>query len=169
MKITHKLKGAFVAMLTVGLLGISEGTFAQATPPTQQATPQQTKSDFTDAELKQFIDANARLMTIQQEGEKTMLGILEEEKLTVEKFNTMAVAHQQQKLMEVGATAEELAAFNKAAERLMKLQPDMQKNAEAAIVKDGMKIERYEQIMLAYQQNPTVQEKVNKMMAGQQK
>lgn len=166
---TNKLKGAIAAMLTVGFLSFSGTAFAQATPPTPQTGQQQAKADFTDAELKQFIDANTRLMTIQQESEKAMLAILDEEKLGIEKFNTMAVAHQQQKLAEVGATAEELSAFNKAAGRIMELQPGMQKTAEEAIAKDGMKVERYEQIMLAYQQNPTIQEKINKMMADQQK
>lgn len=169
MKSTNKLKGAIVAMLTVGLLSFSNTTFAQTTPPTPQTGQQQAKADFTDAELKQFIEANTRLMTIQQEGEKVMLSILAEEKLSIEKFNTMVVAHQQQKLNEVEATPEELLAFNKAAERIMELQPDMQKNAEEAIVKDGMKVERYEQIMLAYQQDPSVQEKVDKMMVDMQK
>lgn len=168
MKMKNKFKGAIVAMLTVSLLSFSDTALAQAAQQKPQAG-QQKKSDFTDAELKQFVNANARLMTIQQESEKAMMSILAEEKISIEKFNTMAVAHQQQKLNEVGATPEEMAAFNKAAGRMMELQPAMMKSAEEAIAKDGMKVERYEQIMLAYQQDPAVQEKVNKMMAGQQK
>lgn len=167
MEISNKFKGAIAAILTVGFLGFSDTAFAQVTPPTAQQ--KQVKTDFTDKELKQFIDANTRLMSVQQESEKAMMSILDEEKLSIEKFNTMAVAHQQQKLNEVGATAEEMAAFNRAAERMMKLQPEMQKEAETAIAKDGMKLELYEQIMLAYQQNPAVQEKINKMMMDQQK
>lgn len=167
MKISNKFKGAIAAILTVGFLGASDLAFAQTTPP--QTQQQQVKTDFTDKELKQFIEANTRLMSVQQESEKAMLAILNEEKLSIEKFNTMAMAHQQQKLNEVGATAEEMAAFNKAAERMMELQPAMQKQAETAIAKGGMKLELYEQIMLAYQQNPAVQEKINKMMMEQQK
>jgi hypothetical protein len=166
MKIYNNLKGAVVAMLTIGLFSFSTVTIAQVSPPQQQ---QQTKTNFSDTELKQFIDANKRLMVIQQEGEKAMLSILQEEKLDIDTFNKMAMAHQQQKLNETGATAEEMASFNKAAERMMALQPDMQKKAEAAILKDGMKIELYEQIMLAYQQNPATQEKVNKLMSNQKK
>lgn len=167
MKITNKFKGAIAAILTVGFLGFSDAALAQVTPPPAQQ--KQVKTDFTDKELKQFIDANNRLMSVQQASEKTMLSILDEEKISIEKFNTMAVAHQQQKLNEVGATVEELAAFNRAAGRMMELQPEMQKEAETAIAKDGMKLELYEQIMLAYQQDPAVQEKINKMMMDQQK
>lgn len=96
-----------------------------------------------------------------------MLGILQEENLSIDKFNEMAQAHQQQKLAEVGATAEEMAAFNKAAQRMVDMQPEMQKEVEAAIQKDGMSLEKYEQIMMVYRQDPALQEKVNQMM-GQQ-
>ena len=166
MNLTNKLKGAAIAALTICCASFGTTAAAQqATPPAQQqqATPQ----DFSDADLKQFADASNRLMAVQQEGEKTMMGILEEEKLSVDKFNEMAQAHQQQKLAEVGATAEEMAAFNKAAQRMMELQPAMQKEVETAIQKDGMTLEKYEQIMLVYQQDPSLQERVNKLM-GQQ-
>ena len=163
---TNKLKGAIVAILTLGLINVSDTTMAQVSPPVQQTPQQPAKTNFTDAEINQFVDANVRLMTIQQDGEKTVISILEEEKISIEKFNEMAIAHQQQKLMEVGATAAEMAAFNKAAERIVVLQPEMQKKAETAILKDGMKIELYEQILLAYQQDLKLQEKVNKLIAA---
>ena len=160
MNLINKLKGAAIAALTIGCASFGTSAMAQqATPPAQQqqAAPQ----DISDADLKQFADASNRLMAVQQEGEKTMMGILEEEKLSVDKFNQMAQAHQQQKLAEVGATAEEMAAFNKAAQRMMELQPAMQKEVETAIQKDGMTLEKYEQIMLVYQQDPSRQERVN--------
>ena len=163
MNFMNKLKGAAIAALVIGFTAFGTSAVAQqATPPAQQqgAAPQ----DFSDADLKQFADASSRLMAVQQEGEKTMMGILEEEKLSVEKFNEMAQAHQQQKLAEVGATPEEMASFNKAAQRMMELQPAMQKDVETAIQKDGMTLEKYEQIMMVYQQDPSLQERVNKLM-----
>lgn len=164
MSLLNKLKGAAIAALILGFS--TAGTVAtaqQTTPPVQQGAQQ----NFSDADLKQFADASSRLMVVQQEGEKTMLGILQEENLSIDKFNEMAQAHQQQKLAEVGATAEEMAAFNKAAQRMVDMQPEMQKEVEAAIQKDGMSLEKYEQIMMVYRQDPALQEKVNQMM-GQQ-
>ncbi len=96
-----------------------------------------------------------------------MMGILEEEKLSIDKFNQMAQAHQQQKLAEVGATPEEMAAFNKAAQRMMELQPAMQKQVETAIQKDGMTLDKYEQIMIAYRQDQALQQRVQKLMEQQ--
>lgn len=138
----------------------------QTTPPAQQG---QTQQNFTDAELQQFADASARLMAVQQEGEKKMMGILQEENLSIDKFNEMAQAYQQQQLDQVEATTEEKAAFNKAAQRMIEMQPEMQKNVEAAIQKDGMSLDKYEQIMIAYRQNEALQQRVNEMMMQDQK
>ncbi|GHA63492.1 DUF4168 domain-containing protein [Pontibacter akesuensis] len=163
MNLTHKLKGAAFAALLFGATAVTPVFAQQATAPAQQGQQQ----NFTEAELKQFANANSRLMVIQQEGEKTMMGILEEEKLSIDKFNQMAQAHQQQKLAEVGATPEEMAAFNKAAQRMMELQPAMQKQVETAIQKDGMTLDKYEQIMIAYRQDQALQQRVQKLMEQQ--
>ena len=169
MNIIHKLKATAVAGLILGCVAMAGTAEAQQkNPPKQQTTPQaapqQQQQDISDADLKLFVDASTRLMELQQANEKVMLTILEEEKLSVEKFNTLAQAHQQQKLAEAEATTEEKDAFNKAVQRMMEMQPDIEKNMQQAIQKDGMSMERYEQIMLAYQQNPTIQAKVQKMM-----
>ncbi|TPE42695.1 DUF4168 domain-containing protein [Pontibacter mangrovi] len=165
MKIKQKLKGAaFAAFILGAALVAPAATAQQATPPTQQAQPQ----NFSDADLQQFADASTRLMAVQQEGEATMMSILEEEKLSVDKFNAMAQAHQQQKLDEVEATTEEKAAFNKAAERIMAIQPTFEADIKAAIQKDGMSLEKYEQIMLAYRQDQALQQRVNQLMQTKQ-
>lgn len=161
MNFMHKLKGVAFAALVLGA--------ALAAPPAvaqQQTTPQaqQGQQNFSDADLQQFADASTRLMAVQQEGEKAMLNILQEEKLSVDKFNEMAQAHQQQQLDQVQATAEEKAAFNKAAQRMMEMQPALQKDVEEAIQKDGMSLDKYEQIMIAYRQDPALQQRIDELM-----
>ncbi|ARS37177.1 DUF4168 domain-containing protein [Pontibacter actiniarum] len=167
MNLKNKLKATAVAVLLLGTSAFGGAAMAQqTTPPAQQG---QTQQNFTDAELQQFADASARLMAVQQEGEKKMMGILQEENLSIDKFNEMAQAHQQQQLDQVEATTEEKAAFNKAAQRMIEMQPEMQKNVEAAIQKDGMSLDKYEQIMIAYRQNEALQQRVNEMMMQDQK
>ncbi|MBD1398885.1 DUF4168 domain-containing protein [Pontibacter sp. JH31] len=170
MNFIHKLKATAVAGLVLGIVSFSGTAEAQQQkkPPKQQAptqaAPQQQTQAISDADIKLFVDASTRLMDLQQESEQAMMAILEEEKLSIEKFNTLAQAHQQQKLAEAEATAEEKAAFNKAVQRMMEMQPDIETNMQAAIQKDGMTVERYEQIMLAYQQDPALQAKIQKLM-----
>lgn len=160
----NSLTGITVPILLLIALILPGVAFAQVQ---EQNKVQQAQQSFTDQELKQFADASTRLMDIQRKGEEKMMKILQEEKLDVNKFNEMAQAHQQEKLDEVEATAEEKVAFDKAAKRMMEMQPELQKDVEAAIQKDGMSLDKYEQIMMAYRQDPALQEKLNKMMAQQ--
>ncbi len=163
MTILHKLKATAVAGLVAGMALFGTEAIAQQTAP-QKAPQQQTQQAISDADIKLFVDASTRLMELQQESEKTMITILEEEKLPIDRFNALAQAHQQQKLDEAEGTAAEKAAFNKAIARMMEMQPEIEKSMQTAIQKDGMSMERYEQIMMAYQQDPAVQAKVQKMM-----
>jgi len=176
--LNKKLKGLAVAILIMGCCTVTETAVAQkkaqkqkdkqpAQTEIQQQEPAQT-AEFSDQDLQQFADASARLMVVQQEGEQTMMNILQEEKLSVEQFNEMAKAHQDQKLSEVQATPEEMAAFNKAAQRMVEMQPEFQQDLEEAIQQDGMTLEKFEQIMLAYQQNQSVQQRVDKLMQEKQ-
>lgn len=172
--LNKKVKGIAVAILVLGACAVTDTAMAQqkakqkTQTETQAPPPAQQSTGFTDGDIKQFADASSRLMVIQKNSEQKMMKILEEEKLSVDKFNEMAQAHQQQKLAEVSATPEETAAFNKAAQRMMELQPDLQKEVETAIQKDGMTLEKYEQIMIAYRQDPALQEKINKLMVVEQ-
>ncbi|WP_233555611.1 DUF4168 domain-containing protein [Pontibacter oryzae] len=160
MNLKYKLKGAALAALFVAAsMAAPEASAQQTTPQSQQQ-----QQSFSDTDLKQFASASSRLVAVQQKGEKAMMSILEEEKLSIDKFNEMAQAHQQQKLDEVEASAEEKAAFNKAAQRMMELQPTLEKDVEAAIQKEGMTLEKYEQIMIAYRQDEALQQRVNALM-----
>ncbi|WP_299705854.1 DUF4168 domain-containing protein [uncultured Pontibacter sp.] len=162
MNLIHKLKATTVAGLVIGMVAF--GGNAEAQQATPQKAPQQQTQAISDADIKLFVDASTRLMDLQQQSEQAMMTILEEEKLSVDKFNELAQAHQQQKLAEAEGTAEEKAAFNKSIQRMMEMQPEIEKNMQTAIQKDGMTMERYEQIMMAYQQDPAVQAKIQKMM-----
>ncbi|MDX5418746.1 MAG: DUF4168 domain-containing protein [Hymenobacteraceae bacterium] len=169
MNFINKLKATAAAGLVLGMVSLSGTADAQQKNLPKQQTkpqvaPQQQAQDISDADIKLFVDASTRLIDLQQENEKAMMAILEEEKLSIDKFNTLAQAHQQQKLAEAEATAEEKAAFNKAIQRMMEMQPDIEKNMQLAIQKDGMSMERYEQIMMAYQQDPALQAKIQKLM-----
>ncbi|WP_114777334.1 hypothetical protein [Botryobacter ruber] len=164
MKNINKLKEIIVAACMVCLVSFTNSVFAQeATPP--ETEQQQPLAAFTDAELQQFIDANGRLMVVQEESEKLMLSILVEEKLDINKFNELAVAYQNHKFDEADATPEEKAAFNKIAQRLMELQPVVQKGVQEAIEKDGMSLDKYEKIMIAYQESPVIQARIRSMIA----
>ncbi len=176
MAFMKSVKGTIAAASVVLCICFGSAARAQQAPtqqaPTQQAPaqgnkeaqPQLKTEDISDNDLRQFVQASARAAAVQEESQKAMVAVVEEEKLSVEKFTEMAKAHQQQKLDSVAATAEEKAAFNKAAQRIMAMQPEIEQNMQQAIEKEGITLDKFEQLMLAYQQNAAIQARVQKML-----
>ncbi|MBD0258070.1 MAG: DUF4168 domain-containing protein [Cytophagales bacterium] len=160
------VKGTIAAASVVLCICFGSAARAQQSPAqgNKEAQPQLKTEDISDNDLRQFVQASARAAAVQEESQKAMVAVVEEEKLSVEKFTEMAKAHQQQKLDAVSATAEEKAAFSKAAERIMAMQPEIEQNMQQAIQKEGITLDKFEQIMLAYQQNPAIQARVQKML-----
>lgn len=56
-----------------------------------------------------------------------------------------------------------MAAFNKAAEKIMAVQQEAQAEIEQ-LIESKIGGEKYQQIAMAYQQSPEVQERVNKIL-----
>lgn len=150
------------------ILWLSWGStaFGQQAPGqgNKSVQPQLQTEDISDEELKQFVQASAKAAVVQQESQQAMVAVVEEEKLSVEKFTEMAKANQEQKLDQVKATPEERTAFTKAAKRIMEMQPQVEQNIQQAVVKEGISLEKFEQIMLAYQQSPAIQARVQKLL-----
>ncbi len=165
-----RAKGIIAAASVAMFLCVGHAAFAQEAPAQgNTSTQSQLKTeDISDDDLKQFVQASAKAAAVQEESQKAMIAVVEEEKLTVEKFTEMAKAHQQQKLDAVQATPEEKAAFSKAAQRIMEMQPQVEQSMTQAIEKEGMSLEKFEQIMLAYQQNAAVQARVQKLLDQKQ-
>ncbi len=153
-----------VTIMFVGLLSGSVAFAQQQMPPQQQ---QQAPTDVSDDELKLFVDASKEVSKIQQENEADMINAIEEEDLNVQQFNEIMSAQQGQEV-ENEASAEEMAAFNNAAQKIMKIQEDMQQDIEKVLNDQGMEPERYQAIMMAYQQDPELQQKINTMMQEDQ-
>ena len=123
------------------------------------------REDFSDEELKSFVTANEKAMTIQMEGEQKMINAIEEQGLTLDRFNEI-LEEQRDPLKESTTTAEELQSFNNAAQVILEENTRVEQQMTTTIEEEGIDIETYKQIMLAYQQNPTIQTRVNKMVGG---
>ncbi len=124
------------------------------------------REDFSDDELKSFVSANEKVMSIQMEAEKKMIKAIEDEGLTLDQFNKIL---EQQRDPQPGTetSPEELTSFNNAAQVILEENARVEKEMAASIEEQGIDIETYKQIMVAYQQSPTVQSRVNKMVNGE--
>lgn len=146
-------------------LFFSFGAVAQV--PMQQGQ-QQVKDDFSKNDLEKFVDVYLKANEVQQGNEAVMIQSIEEEDLDVNRFNEILTAQQnQQKSTEIEASAEEMAAFNKAAEKIMKIQQEAQVEIEQ-LIEEEIGSEKYQQIVMAYQQRPDLQQKVNQLLEEKQ-
>lgn len=123
------------------------------------------REDFSDKELESFVKANEKVMAIQQESERKMVDAIEGEGLTVERFHEI-LQSQRDPGSAAEASAEELGSFNKAAQVIIEESRKAEEEMETSIKNEGIDIETYKEIMLAYEQSPDVQSKINKMVSS---
>lgn len=139
------------------------GAVAQV-PMQQDQQQQQVQEDFSDQELEQFVSVYIKAAEIQQKNEAEMIQAIEEEDMDINRFNEILMARQnQQNAEEIDATAEEMASFNNAAEKIMEVQQEAQTEIQE-LIESEMGSQKYQQIVMAYQQSPEVQQRVNQML-----
>lgn len=166
MKFTQKIFcTALVFFLGVAISMPVNSAFAQGFPDAGQQ--QEVKEDFTDEELKLFLKANKSVAMVQQGAEQKMIQAIEEEEMDINRFNEIANA-QQDPQAEPDFTEEEMATFTKAAEKVMAVQRETQSEVAEAVESEGMEFNDYQQIMMAYQSSPVVQEKLTKLIEEEQ-
>ncbi|MEK6476276.1 DUF4168 domain-containing protein [Catalinimonas sp. 4WD22] len=162
------MKSKFFAMLCASLSVLmisSADLYAQGLPGAAQQQP--VKENFTDEELKTFIQANKSVVQVQQAAEQKMIQAIEETEMDVNRFNEIATA-QQDPQADAEASADEMATFNEAAQKVMNVQRETQSEIAAAVEEEGMEFDEYRQIMMAYQNSPKVQQQITKLIEEEQ-
>ncbi len=137
-------------------------------PSAAQQLPQQQMqpAEYSDEELVVFINAAQKVMPLQQESQEKMIGTIEDEDLTVEKFNSILEAHSTGQ--EADATSQEIESFNIAIEAIQEIQMEYEQVIVEAITDEGMAPAKYEEILANYQHNPELQMRVAVLMEDMQ-
>ena len=147
-------------LLTIACISLMPAAVSGQDPAPQPSA--EMREDFSDEELKSFLKANEQVMAIQTEAEQKMIKAIEDEGLTLDRFNE--ILEQQRDPQRGGETsAEELRSFNKAAELILQENARVEKEMTTSIEQQGIDIDTYKQIMVAYQQNAAIQNRVNEM------
>jgi hypothetical protein len=131
--------------------------FAQQQMPMPQQ--QEVSTDYSNEEIETFVEANLEVTKVQQEAEKKAMGIIEENDLELDRFNEIVAIQQGQSDEE--ASPEEMEAFNAAAQEIMANNQKTQSKMIAALDKYDISQEKYQQIMMAYQQDEEFRKKVD--------
>lgn len=161
-KLMKKSLAITAIAFAIGALSFSTKVTAQNTVPQQQQQQPPVKTDYSDSQLKAFLDVNKKLQPLQQATQENMKKSIESSGLTIDRFSEIAKSQQTGEKEEL--SPDENTAFNKAAEEIMKERGKTDSQMVKVIEKEGMDIQTFQGIAMAYQQSPEVQQKINKLI-----
>ncbi len=119
--------------------------------------------DFSDSELESFANAVVQIMSIQQQGQQQMMAVIEEADMTVQRFNEITMQVQEMGVDQVEMSEEEAEVFIILSEEIEQIQINLEDIMIGTIEDEGITIEKYEEIMAAYQQDPELQQRVQQL------
>ncbi|TVR80636.1 MAG: DUF4168 domain-containing protein [Saprospirales bacterium] len=171
-------KVLFTVLILTGLFLISscdsgtdqttetEGIEDQRAPQQQapQMTPPQGVAELTDDDLRAFAEIDAELRDIQMQAREDMIGIIEDQGMTLEQYQQ--IAQMQQQGMGEGMSDEDAQTISQINDEMGEIQMEMQNIMETRIAEMGMSMDRYQEIAMTIQQNPEYQQRIQAMQEG---
>lgn len=124
----------------------------------------QTTNEYNDTELKKFAKVIVEVITIQQESQMQMISLIEEHEMSIKRFNEMMVESQEKPMDQVAGTDDEKEAFADISVQIMEIQEQMEDRLIASIEDEGLTIDKYEQILQDYQQDPELQQRIQSLV-----
>lgn len=158
-----KLKRNVNALLICAGIFAGTTTYAQ-TPSPMPPQQEQQQVEVSDAELTKFAQAYQGIKVAEQASQKKMIAAVEGENLEIQQFNEIHQAKMQNQ--EVNASKEDLKKHEKAVAKIEAMQPEIQKQMEDIIIKEGLTVERFQIIATAMQADPSLQQRLQQLMAG---
>ncbi len=119
--------------------------------------------EYNDDELKKFANVVVEVISIQQQGQMQMISIIEDHEMSIQRFNEIMVESQEKPLEEIQGTEQEKEVFADISVQIMEVQEELNDQIIKKIEDNDMALERYEQILQAYQQSPELQERVKNL------
>ena len=145
-------------------MALAFGVTAQQLPQQQQPAAE---TNFTDEEIEKFVKINQEIMPIQEEMQDKMVASIEETGLDIDRFNELAQAMQAGDIKEASQDPQEIAKFNEAGQKVMEMNQEIGAEYQKRMTAHKMDPERFQQIMMAYQQSEEVRNKVDSLMADE--
>ncbi len=149
------------SLLVMSALSLS--LFAQA--PQQQQPQQQQQmqmggdmEEVSDRELKKFVNVQEMIQEKNQEAQPKMIEIIEENEFDIQRFVELSQAAETGG--EVDASEEEMSRFSETQEEINNMQREANEEIANGIEDMGLSLERYNEISIAIQQSPQLQQKL---------
>ena len=117
---------------------------------------------FTKQELTNFIHAVKKVIPIQKEGQEKMAIKIRKNDFTVKEYND--ILSKMQKKKDVDLPRKRMQAFNVLAAEVQKIQEEYHLKIAHALNNEGLTMDKYDEILVAYQKDPEVKSRINKLM-----
>ncbi len=144
-----------------------EQPMGEEMPEQQAPMGEGADADVSDEELQAFFDAAMIAQEIQAGYQQQMEGILEDEDIELETYSQIYQSLQMgQDPDEAGISSEDMDKFEVADEKIDELSQELEEEINEAIAAEGleMDIDRFQEIDMAIQQNPELQQRLQEMM-----
>ncbi len=161
---------AAAVMLISLMFGMTLQASAQGMPPAmQQEMPD---VEVSDEELTSFVEVTIDAQEIQMEAQEDMIEMVEDAGLNVDRFNEILTGMQQgQSQADMGIEDEEMERFDNVINDLEAVQEKVEADIMEIIESKGMEVERFQEINMALQMSPELQQKyqeiVQELQGGQ--
>ncbi|UBF28365.1 DUF4168 domain-containing protein [Kovacikia minuta CCNUW1] len=129
--------------------------------PSSAPAAQQVNPD----ELKKFTNALKKILVIANDAETQMGQVIQKEGLTPARFNEIYQSKKNPSAKPASQiTPKEEQSYQQVVSQLTKIQENAQTKRDQAIVAEGLKVDRFEQILTIAQKSPELRQEIRKMI-----
>lgn len=126
-------------------------------------------TDVSDEELEQFLDASAKAQEVQMGFQQQMIDIVEGEGIDVETYIQIAEGIQMGQAEEdIDVSESDMEKFRSASASIEEVGQEMDAQLAEAIEEEGMSMDRFQEINMAIQQDPELQQRIQEKMGAPQ-
>jgi hypothetical protein len=150
----------YLAKIRSILLSLIVFVFAANTIVAQEEGP-----NFTRQELSHFVSAVKKVIPIQKEGQEKMVNKIRENDFTVKEYNSILSKMKEKK--DVDLPRKKMQEFNVLKAEVQKIQEKYHLKIAHTLNDEELTMDKYDEILMAYQKDPEVKSRINKLMQGE--
>lgn len=129
------------------------------------ATTAYSQDKVSDTELTKFANAYTDIQLVNEKAQNEMTSLIENSGMEIATFNVLYQSSQNPNTpTPAEVSKEDTKKFEAVVVEIEKLQPKFQKEMEAAVIKNDMTIERYQQVVTQLQTDPELQQKLQQKL-----
>ncbi len=146
----------FTLLITVGIPSLAQSPEIVA----QSQLKQVSKGEVSPQEVQQFSSAIVKLQLIQRQYRGAIIGVIEQEGFSPERFVAIIRSEQEQKPLNPELTNEERQNLSEAITQIQEIQQKTQLLEVQVVQEEGLGVERFEELIEAVEESSELQSQV---------